>query len=82
MEPSRSVIVRVVDESGSSVDVFAQPLGFEEVEQQQLGLGCWKWPDMPDVVEFYAVVTGRRFSVFAGPGDDEVVLRVDRSSVR
>lgn len=72
----RTVTVRVVDEAGAPVDLFAKPVGFEHIQQQCLGVGLWRWPDLPSDVEFYAMVSGRRFSVFAGAGVDEVVLRV------
>ena len=71
----RTITVRVVDEAGAPVDLFAQPAGHEPVQQQNLGGGVWRWPDMPNEVVFYAQVSGRRFEAFAGPGVDEVVLR-------
>lgn len=71
----RTITVRVVDEAGAPVDLFAQPAGHELVQQQNLGGGFWRWPDMPNEVVFYAQVSGRRFEAFAGPGVDEVVLR-------
>lgn len=71
----RTVTVRVVDEAGAPVDLFAMPAGFEHIQQQSLGVGEWRWPDLPSEVEFYATVSGRRFSAFAGPGVDGVVLR-------
>lgn len=71
----RSVTVRVVDEIGQPVDLLAEPVGHELVQQQGLGVGVWRWPDMPSEVVFVATVSGRRFEAFAGPGVDEVVLR-------
>jgi hypothetical protein len=76
--PGRSITVRVVDESGAPVDLIAQPAGHEEVHQQRVGVGTWRWPEMPAEVEFSATVGGRRFTALAGPGDDEVVVRATR----
>ena len=50
-------------------------MSFEHIQQQSLGVGVWRWPDLPREVEFYATVSGRRCSAFAGPRVDEVVLR-------
>lgn len=78
LQMGRTVTVRVVDETGAPVDLFAKPVGFEHVQQQTLGVGVWRWPDMPSEVVFYATVSGRRFESFAGPSVDEVVLTTTR----
>lgn len=75
LHPGRSITVRVVDDAGAPVDLFAQPVGHERIQQQNPGVGVWIWSGMPSEVVFCATVSGRRFEAFAGPGDDEVVLR-------
>ena len=78
MVKGRVVRARVVDESGVPLDLYAQPLGYAEQQAQKLGIGVWQFADLPESVDFFATVQGKRFSARAEANDGEVLVKVTR----
>lgn len=74
----RVVRASVVEEGGGALDLYAQPLGYPEQQGQKLGIGVWQFSDLPDSVEFYTTVQGRRFSARSEATAGEVTVKVPR----